>query len=80
MLHYFKLVGLALLLSVGVGSVGQAASFDCNKATTETEIVICSDPELSALDDRMHNIFRSAFKFSNASSSLRELQRTWISD
>ena len=80
MLQYFRLVGLALLLSVGFGTVGQAASFDCNKATTETEIVICSDPELSALDDRMHNIFRSAFKFSNASSSLRELQRTWISD
>ena len=80
MVQYFRLVGLALLLSVGFGTVGQAASFDCNKATTETEIVICSDPELSALDDRMHNIFRSAFKFSNASSSLRELQRTWISD
>jgi hypothetical protein len=30
-----------------------AASFDCNKATTETEIAICSDPELSALDERM---------------------------
>ena len=26
-----------------------AASFDCNKATTETEIAFCSDPELSAL-------------------------------
>ena len=80
MLQYIRSLGLALLLSVGVGSVGKAASFDCNKATTETEIAICSDPELSALDDRMHNIFRSAFKFSNASSSLRELQRTWISD
>ena len=28
-----------------------AASFDCNKATTETEKVICADPELSALDE-----------------------------
>ena len=38
MLQYLRLVGLALPLSMGVGSVGQAASFDCNKATTETEI------------------------------------------
>ena len=53
MVHYFKSLVLALLLSVGVGSVGQAASFDCNKATTETEIAICADPELSALDDLM---------------------------
>jgi uncharacterized protein len=51
MLQYFKLVGLALLFSLGIGSMGQAASFDCSKATTETEIAICADPELSALDD-----------------------------
>ena len=42
MLWHFSFVGLALLLSVGVGSVGKAASFDCNKATTETEIAICN--------------------------------------
>tara|TARA_B110000208_G_scaffold147807_1_gene178309 strand:- start:305 stop:460 length:156 start_codon:yes stop_codon:yes gene_type:complete len=49
MLQYIRLFGIALLFSAGIGSVGNAASFDCNKATTETEIAICSDPELSAL-------------------------------
>ena len=49
MFQYFRLVGLALLLSAGFGSVGQAASFDCNKAITETEKAICSDPKLSSL-------------------------------
>ena len=49
MFLYFRLVGFALMLSVGIGSVSNAASFECNKATTETEIAICSDPELSAL-------------------------------
>jgi uncharacterized protein len=53
MVHYFKLIGLALVLSVGMGSVGSAASFGCNKATTKTEIAICADPELSALDEEM---------------------------
>ncbi len=48
MAQYIRSIGVALLLTVGVGSVGQAASFDCDKATTETEIAICSDPELSA--------------------------------
>lgn len=48
-----KSLTLLLLLSVGVGSVGHTASFDCNKATTETELAICADPELSALDDFM---------------------------
>ena len=36
-----------------MGSGGSAASFDCNKATTATEIAICGDPELSALDEEM---------------------------
>lgn len=53
MLQYIRLIGLAMVLSVGVGGVAQAASFDCNKATTETEIAICADPELSALDEKM---------------------------
>ena len=57
MVQYIRSLGLALLLSVGVGSVGKAASFDCNKATTETEIVICGDPELSTLDEGFVPLF-----------------------
>lgn len=48
-----RILILTLLLSLGFESEGQAASFDCSKATSETEIAICSDPELSALDDMM---------------------------
>ena len=60
MLKYVSLIGLNLLLSLGFASVGQAASFDCNKATTETEIAICADPELSALDELMGQAYRLA--------------------
>lgn len=74
MLHYFKLVGLALLLSVGVGSVGQAASFDCNKATTETEIAICSDPELSALDAKLSRLWKGKYR----SATEIEGQKNWL--
>ena len=47
MLQYIRLFGIALLLSAGVGSVAKAASFDCSKATTETEIAICENPSQS---------------------------------
>ena len=47
----FRLVGLGLILSIGMGSVTKAGRIDCTKATTETEIAICNDPELSALDE-----------------------------
>ena len=59
MVQYFKSLSLALLLSVGGVTVAKAASFDCNKANTETEIAICSDPELGALDELMAQLFSS---------------------
>ena len=48
-----RLAGLTLVVLFGMASVGKAASFDCNNATTETEMAICGDPELSALDEEM---------------------------
>lgn len=62
MLQYIRLFGIVSLLSVGTGTVAKAASFDCNKATTETEIAICSDPELSALDELMSKLYSQALR------------------
>ena len=42
---------IRLMLLVGAPSLALAASFDCDRAATETEIAICADPELSALDE-----------------------------
>jgi uncharacterized tellurite resistance protein B-like protein len=37
-----------------------AASFNCGKARSTTEILICADPQLSALDDDLAVLYRSA--------------------
>lgn len=52
-----------------------AASFECNKATTETEKAICSDPELSALDALMGHLWREQGAVSK--SQLQE-QKEWL--
>ncbi|MDB0071642.1 hypothetical protein N9E84_03665 [Planktomarina temperata] len=57
MFQYFRSLSLVLLFSVGICSVGNAASFDCNKATTETEITICNDPGLSKLDQVLSELY-----------------------
>ena len=57
MLQYFRLVGLALMLSVGFSNVAKAASFDCNKAATKTEIAICADFQLSVDDPVIAYLF-----------------------
>lgn len=78
MLKYFRVVSFALLLTFGVGSVGKAASFDCNKATTETEIAICANPELSALDVEISENFFSLDKEGRYYSLIVEDQKDWI--
>ena len=50
---------MSVMLLVGVPSIASAASFDCDKAATATEIAICSDPELSALDKLMGELWAS---------------------
>lgn len=75
MIKSFRLVGLALLLSVGFVSVGTAASFDCSKATTEIEIAICGDPELSALDELLGQLWKKL----DPSVSLVAEQKAWLS-
>ena len=78
MVQYFKSLGVALLFSVGICSVGNAASFDCNKATTETEITICADRYLSALDELIASAYFEAKRSRNDKQSLIESQRAWI--
>ena len=51
--RYLKTLLVSLVVTLATITFGNAASFDCSKATTETEIAICSDPELSALDETL---------------------------
>ena len=73
----------ALLLTLGLHTAPlQAASFDCTKATTETEIAICGDPELSALDDRLSGDYmRGRLVTENVSGvniKIKNNQITWL--
>ena len=62
------LIGLMLL--VGAPSLTLAASFDCDKAATETEISICADPELSALDELMSSLYQLKYSINLSSEDL----------
>ena len=77
MLQYFRSLGLALLLSTAFENVAKAASFDCSKATTKTEIAICNDPELSALDERLGAAYLVAKRL-NASEKTKRDQLSWL--
>lgn len=72
-----------LVLAVAVlcqsAMVARAASFDCAKASTQVERVICSDPTLSDLDMRVAQAYRAAAGGQDA-VAIRTEQRQWLSE
>ena len=69
------------LVSVGLAVSAKAASFDCSRAATTVEKLICATPRLSALDDLMHKDYM-AISASNigdaARAQLKSSQRAWL--
>lgn len=57
-----------------------AASFDCAKAGTSVEKMICSDAETSALDGKLQQTYSTALAATNAygRKALAKEQRNWI--
>lgn len=53
-------------------------SFDCSKASTTVEKMICSDKGLSELDDRMEKAYSRALMNSNSPAKLKQNQREWL--
>ena len=55
----FAAVALAALLQ---GATAQAAGFDCAKAQSRVEKLVCARPELSRLDDELAKAFETIRK------------------
>jgi len=66
----------AILIFVSAGS--NAASFDCKKAKTETEKIICSSPALSKLDQELAKTYRSALLKDFDKTQFQKDQRSWL--
>lgn len=57
-----------------VGTASASPSFDCRKATTAVEKLICSNPELSKLDVSLAETYKEAV---SKDRSIRDDQRAW---
>lgn len=68
------LIALVLLLTTSA----QAASFDCAKAASKIEKMICADPELSKLDEEMVPFYVDAIKYTADPAGLKIEQRQWL--
>jgi uncharacterized protein len=69
----FLMLGVVLLASLSL-----AAGFECDRATSVQEQLICGDPTLSALDDKLSGLYALALDVIKAQQALRDKQIAWL--
>jgi len=73
MIRAWAVAGLTLL-----SLEARAASFDCQKATTAIEKLVCSDARLSELDGKLADVYRRALSIAARPDALKAEQRAWL--
>ena len=73
MKYFLYLFGL-----LTVASPAQAASFDCAKAQSKVEHLICDNPELSKLDEDLSTAYKAAMKDRAKAKQIKQEQQIWI--
>jgi uncharacterized protein YecT (DUF1311 family) len=73
-------VGLALSVSLAALSTAHAASFDCAKATSAAEKLICATPALSSLDEELAKAYKTLREELDPKGQalLKESQKRWL--
>jgi uncharacterized protein len=74
-----KLV-LIVLAWIFMSCSAHAASFDCLKAQTRVGKLICSDAELSKLDEELAITYTVALKTDEKGTAVRQRQREWLKE
>ena len=70
---------MMLLIGLAFNTASFAAGFDCGKAATPVEKMICSDPQVSELDSLLAKAYKKALSSAPKPELLRTEQRTWLS-
>ncbi len=71
---------LWLVVGFSVAATAHAAGFDCAKASTNMERMICGNDKLSRLDDELSKTYQRALDQSTDKNGLKKEQRQWLSD
>lgn len=66
----------ALLIAQSAG----AASFDCAKASTKVEHIICDTPEISKLDEELNAAYKNALQDEKQAATIRQAQKQWMKE
>jgi len=70
----FSLAATCLVLMPSVHS----ASFDCAKAKTKIEKLICANPKLSELDEKVTSLYKKVLEVTPVAEDCKQQQREWL--
>lgn len=73
-------LGVAAFALIACTPICYAASFDCTKATSKIEEIICRYNHLSQLDEVLTRAYQERLRELKETKYLREQQRTWLSE
>ena len=58
----------------------QAAGYDCAKAATKVEKLICGDAELSKLDEELNAAYKAAVQDKTQAAAVKQAQKQWMKE
>jgi len=73
-------VVLLLFGCLAIAQTTQAASFDCGKATTNIDKMICADAALSKLDEELNAAYKAALQDGKQADSIKRAQKQWMKE
>lgn len=68
------------LACVTLALSAQAASFDCTKAQSKVEHIICDNPEISKLDDELATSYKAALRDHAQAGKIKQAQKQWMKE
>lgn len=75
-----KRVALIVLVSQALMSTAHAASFNCAKASTNIEKMICGNAELSKLDEELNAAYKIVLQDEKRENTIKQAQKLWIKE
>ena len=81
MIGYIKRSGwvaATLLVCLVPTPSAQGASFDCGKAQTKVEHIICDDPDISKLDEELNAAYKAAVQDKQQADLTKRAQKYWM--
>lgn len=75
-----KWLALCMMCALLITQSTEAASFDCAKAGAKLEKLVCSDAELSKLDEQLNTAYKAALQDEKQADTIRQAQKQWMKE